>query len=155
MTIKSRLKMEPHGVFKEVEKSCTNKDHYQSVSAALSAWTLFSSSSSLASSIYSSSISPSSTCFCRISLSSSLCSHFVNHTLPRFFVLSSHHLRGQCVVGIAHVSTNCALMSHSEKSTSEVSFALLREFFRRTPAFLLFPKKRPATQSEASPPEFH
>ncbi len=31
--IKSRLKMEPHGVFKEVTKQCTNKDHYQS-----SAW---------------------------------------------------------------------------------------------------------------------
>ena len=30
--IKSRLKMEPHGVFKEVTKQCTNKDHYQSVS---------------------------------------------------------------------------------------------------------------------------
>jgi hypothetical protein len=29
--IKSRLKMEPHGVFKEVTKQCTNKDHYQSV----------------------------------------------------------------------------------------------------------------------------
>ena len=28
--IKSRLKMEPHGVFKEVTKQCTNKDHYQS-----------------------------------------------------------------------------------------------------------------------------
>ena len=28
--IKSRLKMEPHGVFKEVTKECTNKDHYQS-----------------------------------------------------------------------------------------------------------------------------
>jgi hypothetical protein len=27
----SRLKMEPHGVFKEVTKQCTNKDHYQSV----------------------------------------------------------------------------------------------------------------------------
>ena len=27
--IKSRLKMEPHGVFKEVTKQCTNKDHYQ------------------------------------------------------------------------------------------------------------------------------
>ena len=32
--IKSRLKMEPHGVFKEVTKQCTNKDHYQSVSHA-------------------------------------------------------------------------------------------------------------------------
>jgi hypothetical protein len=30
--IKSRLKMEPYGVFKEVTKQCTNKDHYQSVS---------------------------------------------------------------------------------------------------------------------------
>ena len=29
--IKSRLKMEPHGVFKEVTKQCTNKDHHQSV----------------------------------------------------------------------------------------------------------------------------
>ena len=29
--IKSRLKMEPHGVFKEVTKQCTNKDHYQSM----------------------------------------------------------------------------------------------------------------------------
>ena len=29
--IKSRLKMEPHGVFKEVTKQCTNKDHYQSI----------------------------------------------------------------------------------------------------------------------------
>ena len=28
--IKSRLKMEPHGVFKEVTKQCTNKDHHQS-----------------------------------------------------------------------------------------------------------------------------
>ena len=27
------LKMEPHGVFKEVTKQCTNKDHYQSESA--------------------------------------------------------------------------------------------------------------------------
>ena len=35
--IKSRLKMEPHGVFKEVTKQCTNKDHYQSVSGYL-AW---------------------------------------------------------------------------------------------------------------------
>ena len=33
--IKSRLKMEPHGVFKEVTKQCDNKDHYQSV---LSGW---------------------------------------------------------------------------------------------------------------------
>jgi hypothetical protein len=32
--IKSRLKMEPHGVFKEVTKQCTNKDHYQSVNQA-------------------------------------------------------------------------------------------------------------------------
>ena len=32
--IKSRLKMEPHGVFKEVTKQCTNKDHYQSVTSA-------------------------------------------------------------------------------------------------------------------------
>ena len=30
--IKSRLKMEPHGVFKEVTKQCTNKDHYQPTS---------------------------------------------------------------------------------------------------------------------------
>ena len=29
--IKSRLKMEPHGVFKEVTIQCTNKHHYQSV----------------------------------------------------------------------------------------------------------------------------
>ena len=36
--IKSRLKMEPHGVFKEVTKQCTNKDHYQS--AALTRHTL-------------------------------------------------------------------------------------------------------------------
>ena len=28
--IKSRLKMEPHGVFKEAAKQCTNKDYYQS-----------------------------------------------------------------------------------------------------------------------------
>lgn len=33
--IKSRLKMEPHGVFKEVTKQCTNKDHYQSVRAPM------------------------------------------------------------------------------------------------------------------------
>ena len=33
--IKSRLKMEPHGVFKEVTKQCTNKDHYQSVGLAV------------------------------------------------------------------------------------------------------------------------
>ena len=33
--IKSRLKMEPHGVFKEVTKQCTNKDHYQSVATTL------------------------------------------------------------------------------------------------------------------------
>ena len=33
--IKSRLKMEPHGVFKEVTKQCTNKDHYQSVDCRL------------------------------------------------------------------------------------------------------------------------
>ena len=33
--IKSRLKMEPHGVFKEVTKQCTNKDHYQSVERQL------------------------------------------------------------------------------------------------------------------------
>ena len=26
-----KLKTEPHGVFKEVTKQCTNKDHYQSV----------------------------------------------------------------------------------------------------------------------------
>ena len=32
--IKSRLKMEPHGVFKEVTKQCTNKDHYQSLDRA-------------------------------------------------------------------------------------------------------------------------
>ena len=32
--IKSRLKMEPHGVFKEVTKQCTNKDHYQSAAVA-------------------------------------------------------------------------------------------------------------------------
>jgi hypothetical protein len=30
----SRLKMEPHGVFKEVTKQCTNKDYYQSSMAA-------------------------------------------------------------------------------------------------------------------------
>ena len=30
----TRLKMEPHGVFKEVTKQCTNKDHYQSVEHA-------------------------------------------------------------------------------------------------------------------------
>lgn len=35
--IKSRLKMEPHGVFKEVTKQCTNKDHYQSAQLAV-AW---------------------------------------------------------------------------------------------------------------------
>lgn len=34
--IKSRLKMEPHGVFKEVTKQCTNKDHYQSVRGEIS-----------------------------------------------------------------------------------------------------------------------
>ena len=34
--IKSRLKMEPHGVFKEVTKQCTNKDHYQSLSVICS-----------------------------------------------------------------------------------------------------------------------
>ena len=28
--IKSRLKMEPHGVFMEVTKQCTNTDHHQS-----------------------------------------------------------------------------------------------------------------------------
>jgi hypothetical protein len=33
--IKSRLKMEPHGVFKEVTKQCTNKDHYQSFDKSL------------------------------------------------------------------------------------------------------------------------
>ena len=37
--IKSRLKMEPHGVFKEVTKQCTNKDHYQSVAYGVAgAW---------------------------------------------------------------------------------------------------------------------
>ena len=30
-----RLKMEPHGVFKEVTKQCTIKDHYQSVGLAV------------------------------------------------------------------------------------------------------------------------
>ena len=35
--IKSRLKMEPHGVFKEVTKQCTNKDHYQSVARGVRA----------------------------------------------------------------------------------------------------------------------
>jgi hypothetical protein len=29
----TKLKMEPHGVFKEVTKQCTTKDHYQSVRA--------------------------------------------------------------------------------------------------------------------------
>ena len=28
--IKSRLKMEPHDIFKEVTKQCTNEDHHQS-----------------------------------------------------------------------------------------------------------------------------
>jgi hypothetical protein len=36
--IKSRLKMEPHGVFKEVTKQCTNKDHYQSVTRIAPEW---------------------------------------------------------------------------------------------------------------------
>ena len=39
--IKSRLKMEPHGVFKEVTKQCTNKDHYQSVRFVTSTARLF------------------------------------------------------------------------------------------------------------------
>jgi hypothetical protein len=30
--------MEPHGVFKEVTKQCTNKDHYQSVFEEMQEW---------------------------------------------------------------------------------------------------------------------
>jgi len=33
--IKSRLKMEPHGVFREVTALCTNKDHYQRLGTRL------------------------------------------------------------------------------------------------------------------------